>query len=534
LAEIVESSSSARSSARPDPTQRAGGASASGKVVLVGFMCAGKSRSTRKLAPRAGHEALDADVLLEERLGEPIASFFAREGEAAFRRHERELVLELLERPGHAYVPLGGGAIESEEVRDALAAHTVVYVEVDADTAWARAEGSDRPLAQDRARFFELFARRAPLYEQVADVRLAWSDVGVGHPSFVGAGALELAGRLWPRADGRAFVVADERVDELHGETLRQALSESVEVAGTIGIPPGEPSKSLAEAERILRELAAAGMQRADTIVALGGGVAGDLAGFCAATYQRGVAVVHVPTTVVAQMDSAYGGKTGVDIPEGKNYVGAFHQPAAVITDPSTLTTLPDAELCAGFAEVLKTGLIAGGCLWDDVRTMPPLRDALDTDIELATRVVLGCVRLKQRVVAEDELDDGVRASLNLGHTFAHALESATGYTRFRHGEAVALGLRVALRLSERFAGLDPAVGGEVQELLARHGLPLGFEGPPTDVLIEHAGRDKKRRGDRRNLVLLRAPGEVEIEAEVPLAALQRAIDEIRGGEGAA
>ena len=497
-------------------------------------MCAGKSRSTRKLAPRAGRETFDADALLEERLGEPIGAFFAREGEAAFRRHERELVLELLERPGRAYVPLGGGAIESEDVRDALAAHTVVYVEVEADTAWARAEGTDRPLAQDRDRFFELFARRAPLYEQVADVRLAWSDAGEGHPSFVGPGALELAGRLWPRAEGRAFVVADERADELHGDTLRTALAETVEVAGTFHIPPGEPSKSLGEAERLLRALAAAGMQRSDTIVALGGGVAGDLAGFCAATYQRGTAVVHVPTTVVAQVDSAYGGKTGVDIPEGKNYVGAFHQPAAVITDPRTLATLPDAELRAGFAEVLKTGLIAGGRLWDDVCAMPPLREALDADIDLVTRVVLGCVRAKQSVVAADELDHGLRASLNLGHTFAHALESATGYTQFRHGEAVALGLRVALRLSERFAGLDPAVGGEVQELLERHGLPLRFEGPSTEVLIEHASRDKKRRGERRNLVLLRAPGEVEIEAEVPLNALQRAIEEIRDGEGSA
>ena len=503
-------------------------AAAGSKLVLVGFMCSGKSRSTRKLAPRAGREILDADALLEERLGEPIASFFEREGETAFRERERDVVRELLDRPGPALVPLGGGAVEIEAVREALTGHTVVYVPVDAETAWARAAGSGRPLARDRNRFFELHSRREPLYEELADLRLAWADIGGGYPVFVGPGALEAAGTLWPRSEGRAFVVADERADELHGETLRRALSERVEVAASIGIPPGERSKSLGEAERMLRALAAAGVQRSDAIVALGGGVAGDLGGFCAATYQRGVAVVHVPTTVVAQVDSAYGGKTGVDIPEGKNYVGAFHQPAAVITDPRTLTTLPEAELRAGFAEILKTGLIAGGRLWEDVRRMPPLRPALDNDNELATRVIFGCVRCKLDVVAADELDEGVRASLNLGHTFAHALESATRYERFRHGEAVALGLRVALRLSERFAGLDPAVGGEVQELLERHGLPLGFDGPPTDVLIEHAGRDKKRRGDRRNLVLLRAPGDVEIGADVPLRGLERAIEEIR------
>jgi shikimate kinase/3-dehydroquinate synthase len=490
-------------------------------------MGAGKSRGARKLAPRVGYEVLDADLLLEERLGEPIASFFEREGEAAFRDREEALVLELLDRPGGALVALGGGAVEIEPVRTALARHTVVYVPVDADTAWARAEGSDRPLARARDRFFELHARRARIYEDLADFRLAWSDAGEGHPVFVGPGALEAAGVLWPRGEGRAFLIADERADELHGEALRRSLSEGVEVAVSLGIPPGERSKSLAEAERLLRALAAAGMQRSDAIVALGGGVAGDLAGLCAATYQRGVAVVHVPTTVVAQVDSAYGGKTGVDIPEGKNYVGAFHQPAAVITDPLTLATLSEAELSAGFAEVLKTGLIAGGRLWEEVRAMPPLREAL-ADMDLVTRVVFGCVRTKLDVVAADELDEGVRASLNLGHTFAHALESATGYDRYRHGEAVALGLRVAVRLSERFAGLDPAVGAEVRELLERHGLPTGFDGPPTDVLLEHAGRDKKRRGERRNLVLLRAPGDVAIAAEVPLAAFGRAIDEIR------
>jgi 3-dehydroquinate synthetase len=162
------------------------------------------------------------------------------------------------------------------------------------------------------------------------------------------------------------------------------------------------------------------------------------------------------------------------------------------------------------------------------VREMPPLREALDTDMDLVTRVVFGCVRTKLDVVAADELDQGVRASLNLGHTFAHALEAATGYERYRHGEAVALGLRVALRLSERFAGLDPAVGAEVRELLERHSLPTHFDGPATDVLLEYAGRDKKRRGEHPNLVLLRAPGDVAIAAEVRPAALARAIDEIR------
>src|SRR6185503_3820621 len=209
-------------------------------VVFIGFMCAGKSRSVRKLAPRAGWPVLDADALLEERLGEPIATFFDREGEAAFRERERELVRDLLAQPGPAVVPLGGGAVEIEDVRDALAGHTVVYLPVDAETAWARAAGSGRPLARDRDRFFELHARRIPLYEDLADVRLAWSDAGAGHPVFVGAGALASAGALWPCAEARAFVIADERADELHGEPMRQALSARVEVVTTLRVPPGE------------------------------------------------------------------------------------------------------------------------------------------------------------------------------------------------------------------------------------------------------------------------------------------------------
>jgi shikimate kinase / 3-dehydroquinate synthase len=284
----------------------------------------------------------------------------------------------------------------------------------------------------------------------------------------------------------------------------------------------------LDEAERVLRALARAGMQRTDTLVALGGGVTGDLAGFCGATYQRGVSVVQVPTTVVAQVDSAYGGKTGVDLPEAKNYVGAFHQPAAVITDPRVLATLPVEELRAGFAEVVKTALIAGGTLWEQVLALGPLERAVTGDLDAVARVVEDCARTKLAVVAADERDAGVRASLNLGHTFAHALESATGYGAFRHGEAVALGLMVALRLSERSLGLDPAVREQVRELQALNGLPRGFEGPSTSELLEHMKRDKKRRGESRNLVLLRAPGEVAIGEEVAEADLTAAIDELR------
>src|SRR5687767_10098082 len=229
-------------------------------------------------------------------------------------------------------------------------------------------------------------------------------------------------------------------------------------------------------AEMVLRELAESNAERGDLVVAVGGGVVGDLAGFCAAVYQRGIRHVQVPTTLVAQVDSAYGGKTGVDLPEGKNYVGAYHQPAAVICDPAALETLPPEELAAGYAEVVKTALIAGGSLWARVR------QGGDVDAE----TIHGCVRTKLAVVAEDERDAGRRQVLNLGHTVAHAIEAATGYTRYRHGEAVAIGLLVALRLSGRDALRD-----EVAELLGARGLPGTFTGAPVADVLELVGRDK-------------------------------------------
>ena len=215
---------------------------------------------------------------------------------------------------------------------------------------------------------------------------------------------------------------------------------------------PGEQSKTIAHAEIVWSELARGGMTRADVVVALGGGVVGDLAGFCAATYQRGVRFVQVPTTLVAQVDSAYGGKTGVDLPEAKNYVGAFHQPKAVIADTETLGTLPVEELAAGYAEVVKTALLAGGSLWETVSSGAAPDDPA---------VVAACAHTKLRVVAADERDLGLRQILNLGHTVGHAIETVTGYARYRHGEAVGLGLLAALRLSDA-----PELRDEVQALL--------------------------------------------------------------------
>jgi shikimate kinase / 3-dehydroquinate synthase len=499
-------------------------------LVLVGFMGAGKSTGARALAAGLGSEALDSDRVLEQRLGEAIESFFDREGEPAFRAREEEVVLELLERPDARVVALGGGALASERVRDALAAHTVVHLEVEPEEAWRRASNHGRPLARDPARFARLHSDRAALYESVADVivpsgqregirralpafealaeapagtRLVWASAASGeYPVFLGEGLVS-SGFFYPRAR-RRFVVTDENV----------ARAVPFEGDERIVIPPGEEHKTLTGAESVLRRLATAGAERGDLVVAVGGGVVGDLAGFSAAVYQRGMPHVQVPTTLVAQVDSAYGGKTGVDLPEGKNYAGAFHQPAAVLCDPALLATLPPEELGAGYVEVVKTALIAGGPLWSRVR-----RGEVDAE------VIMGCLRTKLAVVAADERDAGRRQVLNLGHTVGHAIEAATSYGRYRHGEAVGIGLLVALRLS----GREP-LRAEVADLLAARGLPLAFGGASVDEVLELVERDKKRAGGRVPFVLVEAPGEVTPGHEPDPHTLRAAVEEVHAG----
>jgi len=308
-------------------------------------------------------------------------------------------------------------------------------------------------------------------------------------------------------------IVSDDAVAPLYAEPLVLALAAHAPVSVHV-VPSGEAHKTRDTWARVTDGMLDAGCGRDTTVVALGGGVVGDLAGFCAAVYQRGVRVVQIPTTLVAQVDSAYGGKTGVDLPQGKNYAGVYHQPAAVIADPRALRTLPEEELAAGWAEVIKTALIAGGPLWKRVRS-----HAVEADRDL----VLACARTKLAVVAADERDAGARQSLNLGHTVGHAIETATGYRRYRHGEAVGLGLLAALTLSAQ-----PALREEVAGLLAEHGLPTRLDPTidPADVVAATA-RDKKRRGGRVGFVLVEAPGDVRTGMAVSPDDLRAAVAEL-------
>jgi shikimate kinase / 3-dehydroquinate synthase len=505
-------------------------------IVFIGFMGAGKSTAAAAAAAEVGRDAVDTDSLLERQLGMTIEEFFAAHGEEEFRRHEEALATELLEGADGGAIALGGGSVLSAKVREALGRHTVVWLQVDPDVAWRRVEGAGRPLARNGAGFEALLEERLSLYESLADVvvmpserdaveralpalrafadlpagtKMLWAASASGeYPVVVGRSLLEAG--WWP-LEGLRFCVSDSVVCPLYGERIEP-------LAARVEVEPGEGAKTMAEAERVLSALARAGMTREDHVVALGGGVVGDLAGFCAHTYQRGVPVVQVPTTLVAQVDSAYGGKTGVDLPEGKNYAGAYHLPAAVIADTGTLASLPAAELAAGYVEVLKTGLLAGGALWERVRGIESLDPGGLDD------VVFACARYKCEVVAADERDGGLRATLNLGHTVGHAIEAASGYSRYRHGEAVGLGLLAALRLSEA-----PRLREEVGELLDRHALPVELDATiDVDAVLEALQRDKKRTAAGVGFVLLAEPGAPRIGQAVDPAKVRLAVEELR------
>jgi len=506
-------------------------------IAFIGFMGAGKSTAARAAAAALGQSVVDVDEAIEAKLGESIANVFERDGETAFRRLEEEVTLDLLRHGG--VLALGGGAVESEAIRTALSDHVVAWCRVDEQTAWKRSRGTGRPLAAARNLFAERFNRRAPMYRSLArmtlpegghvigreaapwlaamtespGVRIAWAKSESGsYPAVVGIGAVGLLESEWSRGalPKRLFAVADSNALAHYGELLPS-------VAGLIEVDGNASPKSLAEAERVLRELAAQGARRDDALIALGGGVVGDLAGFCAATYQRGVPVIQVPTTLVAQVDAAYGGKTGVDLPEAKNYVGAFHLPSAVLADPATLASLPREELAAGYAEVLKTALIAGGDLWARVREIDELNPSALEEI------VFACALTKLDVVAADERDTGRRAVLNLGHSVGHAVEAATGYKRFRHGEAVGLGLLAALRLSGA-----SELRTEVAELLERQGLPTRIE-PATsiDAVIDALARDKKSTATGVAFVLLERAGEPREGQLVDDASVRAAVAEL-------
>ena len=525
-----------------------------GSVVLVGLMGAGKTAIGRRLAARLGLEFRDADAEIEQAGGRTVAELFAEFGEPAFRDGERRVIARLLAGPP-VVIATGGGAFLDPATRAAVrAAGTSIWLRVKLSTLVRRVSGRDhRPLLA-RGDPAEILARlmeaRHPIYAQadvvvdcgddsaehtttkVQDALLSHApprrltvgaaagayDVVIGEDLIARAGALLAPSLPQPRA----VVVTDEHVAALHLQTLLDGLAETGIAAVSVVVPAGEASKDLATFGRVTDALLAHGVERRTAVVALGGGVVGDLAGFAAAATLRGLPFVQIPTTLLAQVDSSVGGKTGINTQRGKNLLGAFHAPRMVIADTASLASLPPRELRSGYAEVVKAGLIGDAAFfeWCEARGAA----VVGGDRQAQAEAVLRACAFKAAVVAGDEREErpsGGRALLNLGHTFAHALEAEHGYgAALLHGEAVALGLHLAFRLSARL-GLCPAADADrVAAHLATVGLAADLRALPRTLsaasLVAHMGRDKKMRDGALHFVLARGVGQAFTSGDVP------------------
>lgn len=538
-----------------DEAARQRDAAAPGRpIVLVGLMGAGKTAIGRRLAARLRLPFVDADHEIEAAAGMTVADIFARYGERAFRDVERRVISRLLS--GEPLVlATGGGAFMDNETRALVRAKALsVWLRVPIHVLVRRVSGrADRPLLTGRDPAYVLSGlaeRRNPVYAE-ADIvvdctdepaegttaRVAAAIAGHAPPRsvhvalseraydiLIGPGLVARAGAeavaVLPRR--RVVVIADETVARLHGRTLIGALEETGVAHTVLTVPPGEQSKSMAALTGLLERMTEAGIDRRTGVIAFGGGVVGDLAGFAAAVALRGLPLVQIPTTLLAQVDSSVGGKTGVNLPAGKNLVGAFHQPNLVLCDTSILSTLPVRERRAGYAEIVKYGLIDDPAFfaWCEAHGA----ELLAGDSDAVAEAVRSCCVAKARVVAEDEREtksDGGRALLNLGHTFGHALEAELGYdgARLLHGEAVAVGLGLAFALSARLGLCAPEDAQRVRAHIAASGLPADLailnRRFSAARLIGHMRKDKKAEGGRLTFILARGIGAAFVSRDV-------------------
>ncbi len=325
----------------------------------------------------------------------------------------------------------------------------------------------------------------------------------------------------------KTLIITDENVSPLYADVVTDSLKAAGFKPQVLVVAPGEGSKSLATADQVFTTAITAGLDRKSPVIALGGGVIGDLAGFAAATYLRGVPFVQVPTTLLAQVDSSVGGKTAVNHPLGKNLIGAFYQPQLVLIDPLVLDSLPERELKAGLAEVIKYGIIADA---DFFAYLTRNTTAILARNPVALTAVIGrCCQLKANVVARDERETSVRMLLNFGHTIAHAVEGVGGYTKYNHGEAVAIGMVGAALLSTRLGLCTSAASTAVQQLLVAMGLPLTAPGYGIEALLGYLARDKKVVDNKVNWVLMEDIGRVIVTPEVPEEQVRAVLQQVTG-----
>ncbi len=523
-------------------------------IVITGFMGTGKSTVGRLLAERLNRRFVDMDALLAEQFGKPIGAIFVEEGEEAFRSAEAELCQALAQEQA-LVIGTGGGALVNEASRTALAASgMLVCLTASEDEILRRlAQATDRPLLEGetderRKRVSALLGVRRAAYgaipyqidtdrltpDQVADrilaaaadhveargmIRLPVRTPQGTYDLCLGDGILAYSGRLLTRHQikpNRAAIVTNAMI-MTHAETLAAELQQAGFEPAICMVPEGEQHKTLATVASLYDQFLAAGLDRSSPILALGGGVVGDMAGFAAATYLRGAPFVQLPTSLLAMVDASVGGKTGVDLPQGKNLVGAFKQPQVVIMDTATLTTLPSDEFRSGLAEIVKHGIIGAPQLFAQLEHEGPVS---------LLQLVADAVRVKIEIVEEDPFEAGRRALLNLGHTFGHALELVSEFS-LRHGEAVAIGMVAAASMAVELGRCDAALADRITHLLDRLGLPVAAPGFNVDAVLAAMSHDKKRAGKKLRFIIPEALGTVTMIDDPGEEVVRRAIQRI-------
>ncbi len=536
-------------------------------VILAGFMGTGKSVVGQQLSQRLGLKLVELDELIEQATGRSIPDIFAEEGEGAFRDYESQALGQAAAQTSVVISTGGGVLIREDNLKTLRKAGPIFCLQASADTLYQRTRRSDyRPLLQGddpRAALEQLLQERQPVYaradyavpteglgiEQVADqiielmrqdsravflldepVRVPVAVSGAEYEIHLGSGLLSRLGELVPalRPGLGAAVITSENLRKPYAEPAVSALAAAGWEASLHVVPDGEQSKRMAVAEALCGELAAAGHDRGSWVFAVGGGVIGDLAGFVAAIYMRGIKFVTVPTSLLAQVDASVGGKVAVNLPQGKNLIGAFHQPQAVVIDTDSLQTLPSREWGEGLAEIIKHAAIADRELFEFLeREMELVRSG---DRQVLQYVVARNCQIKAEVVAQDPEEQGWRAVLNFGHTVGHALERGAEKWAWGHGEAVALGMLAETRWAEA-QGLTPAgISEHLCRLLQAAGLPRAAERMDWDRANQALSADKKLRRGRLALPVLGEIGSVRLEEGVGLAQLQAALARAREG----
>ena len=519
-------------------------------LTITGFMGTGKTTVGGILAERLGRRLVDMDERIEEDFGKTIAQIFADDGEALFRQAEARLC-QTLARESDLVIATGGGTLVSEENRQALeSGGPVVCLTAGVDTVLQRVETfEDRPLLpgdrEEKRRNIErlLLSRRdaygqIPLRvptdgispevvaERVLDTLAGNNEIAEmtritvptpeGHYHIcIGEGILAQAGRLLSNravAKGQAAIVTNADIAAHYADILSESLQKEGYTPVLCLVPEGEARKTLATVHSLYDQFVAAGLDRRSPIIGLGGGVVGDMAGFAAATYLRGAPFVQIPTSLLAMVDASVGGKTGVDLPQGKNLVGAFKQPVVVIIDTDVLAQLPAAEFRSGLAEIVKHGILGAPDLFRQMEGKGPAN---------LTQMIADAVRVKVDVVIEDPFERGRRATLNLGHTFGHAIEQVSGY-RLRHGEAVAVGTVAATRMAVALNRCDAETAGRIESCLDKLGLPTTVSGLDLDEVYAMMFQDKKRSGKMLRFIIPLTIGDVVI-IDDPGARLVRA-----------